>query len=324
MMFPQILRRTLGLGGPATEPVTGEQPELNALDAKLKIVLPPEYEAGYEDVEPVSMGSAALKYDPAGRVAWGEIWESFCDLAMAGGPPHKGKLLEPATDSEIAADPDRYRTVIDEICRGIRMVSDLAVEPSPNPGWVRVHCATQVMAQWLVRAIVMENVSVRMQDVVLELPAGPQFRIEKEIKNVITVIAKTSHYFDGHIEYGQEKKILAIFEGAASKSRLLQPAQTRPDPTWRAAVAARLSDATGLQAGGADYTGWLGLDAKSVHSAIWMMRALVVSNVLARREDTLLYVPLNPSIDPDGNILVSAVSTVHRLAAARGLFDVQS
>ena len=31
-----------------------------------------------------------------------------------------------------------------------------------------------------------------------------------------------------------------------------------------------------------------------------MMRALVASNVLARREGTVLFVPVNPSIDPRG------------------------
>jgi sirohydrochlorin cobaltochelatase len=54
------------------------------------------------------------------------------------------------------------------------------------------------MALWLLRAILVENVSVRREDNVLYLPAGPDFQLEKEIKNVITVVAKTHHYWIEH------------------------------------------------------------------------------------------------------------------------------
>ncbi len=46
----------------------------------------------YEDVQPVSMGSAGLKFASDGRVAWDEMWGLFCDLALAGGPPHRGRV----------------------------------------------------------------------------------------------------------------------------------------------------------------------------------------------------------------------------------------
>ena len=65
---------------------------------------------------------------------------------------------------------------------------------------------------------------------------------------------------------------------------------------------------------------WLGLEFSNVRSAIWMMRALVVHNTLARREDRILYVPIRPTLDPKGERLSSAVSNAHRLANARGLF----
>src|SRR5580692_3336767 len=101
MTIPQLLR--MAFGPLVRGRYTGQmdvRTELKALDAKLKTVLPPAY-ASYEDVQPISMGSAGLKFDATGRVAWDEIWEGFCDLAMAGGPPHKGKLLEPASKDEI-------------------------------------------------------------------------------------------------------------------------------------------------------------------------------------------------------------------------------
>jgi hypothetical protein len=298
--------------------------ELKALHAKLRIVLPEEYQDCYEDIQPVSMGSAGLKFDAANRVAWDEIWDHFCDLAMAGGPPHKGKLLEPASASEIDAQPDRYREVVHEICRAIRMVSDLAVEPSSHPGWVRVMCPTEVMAEWLVRAIVMENVSAHIQGTVIELPAGPHYRLEKEIKNVVTAMAKTFHYFDGHIEAAQQRRIASVFEDR--EAPLLQPcrpvefaADVELVRRTKALAAEKIACNTGLVQGGAEYFSWLGLECPDVRSAIWMMRALVVNNTLARREESCLYVPIHPSLDPKGGRIADTVLSIHRLADAHGL-----
>lgn len=39
------------------------------------------------------MASAPMQYRENGEVAWGEMWESFCALALDGGPPHRGELL---------------------------------------------------------------------------------------------------------------------------------------------------------------------------------------------------------------------------------------
>src|SRR5437870_1930072 len=88
---------------------------LAALDAKLNSFLPPRYQHCYSDVPPTSMGSAGLKYDRYGQVAWDEIWTTFCDLAMAGGPPHRGKLLEPVFGADVAAAPTRYEEVVAEL-----------------------------------------------------------------------------------------------------------------------------------------------------------------------------------------------------------------
>lgn len=305
------------------------QPEIEterqALDAKLRILLPPEYQARYEEVQPVSMGSARLKFDSAGRVLWDEIWASFCDLAMAGGPPHKGKLLQAPSPAEIAADPSRQAAVANEICRGIRMVTDLAVEPSPTPGWVRVMCARPVMAAWLARAIAMENVSVHLAGSDFELPAGPHFRVEKEIKNAVTATAKTHHYFDGHMDRAQQRQIEELF--AQDPRPLLQPCrQSAPEAleSSRQSAAAAIQAATGLPEAGIAYPGWLGLECPSVPAAIWLMRALVTGNMLARREDHVLYVPIHPTLDPHGHRLAATLAPLHRLATHRGLFAPQS
>ena len=201
-----------------------ERRAFEAFELRMRAILPDEYQDRDDEVEPVSMGSAALQYGRDGKVAWHDTWDSFCDLAMAGGPPHKGKLLMAASQEEIDAEPDRYRQVVAEICRGIEMVAYLAAEASSVPGWVRVECLNAVTAGWLARAIVTENVSARCEGTTLELPAGPAYRIDKEIKNVITAIAKTGHYWLDHTAIAQQRAIGDLFSAIAAESPLIQPA----------------------------------------------------------------------------------------------------
>lgn len=54
------------------------------------------------------------------------------------------------------------------------------------------------MALWLLRAIVVENISNHREGNVLYFPAGPDLRLDKEIKNVMTIFAKTIHYWREH------------------------------------------------------------------------------------------------------------------------------
>jgi hypothetical protein len=294
-----------------------DQAAYEALELRLKTILPEEYQDCYDDVQPVSMGSAGLKYGRDGKVAWNDIWATFCDLAMAGGPPHKGALLESGSRAAIDAEPDRYRQVVDEICRGVTMVTDLVAEPSPVPGWVRVDCETSGMAEWLVRAIVMENISARCEGAFLDLPAGPGYRIEKEIKNVITVIAKTCHYWLEHMWATQRRDIANLFATMAAQSPLVQPAYSSFDRHQTMGEA--IERATGLHPSNHRCVGWLGLECPNVRAAVWMMRALVAGNVLARREETTLFVPVNPASDPDGGAVVKSVIRIHGFASARGI-----
>ena len=283
---------------------------LENLDSRIRAILPEQYQDVYENVQPVSMGSAPLKIDADGEVAWDEMWGSFCDLAMAGGPPHKGALLQPGTAAEIAADPSRFAAVVNEITRGIWMVSRLDAGASADAGWIRVECLSEAMAGWLLRAIVMENVAVRGGVTAIGLPAAPAFRLEKEIKNVITVVAKTTHYWLGHMMAGQQRAIGRLLAAMEARTPLVEPALSMR-------IAEQVAHDTGLRGSGTRYFGWLGLECPSVRVAIWLMRALVVSNVLARREGTSLFVPVNPDTDPDGERVTSTVADVHRLAVVR-------
>jgi hypothetical protein len=187
------------------------------------------------------------------------------------------------------------------------------------------------MAAWLLRAIVMENVSARADGRVLDLPAAPAYRIEKEIKNVVTVVAKTCHYWSGHMRPVQQRVIGQVFDAMHQESPLIVPASPggdggsddgEADSVGEAAFAS-LSEAiargTGLAIASHRYAGWLGIACPSVRVAVWMMRMVVAGNVLARREGTVLFVPVNPAQDADGRRVAGVVARVHRLAVARAV-----
>ncbi len=145
------------------------------------------------------MSAAPLCYTTDGQVAWDQMWTDFCDLAAIGGPPHRGTLLEPISPTEVKSDPEAYAQVVAEIERGIQLVTGLTTLHSPMLGWVGVECEDEMMAIWLQQAILAENVSVRRDGIRLYLPAGPTFQLQAEIKNVITAIAKTHHYWQEHM-----------------------------------------------------------------------------------------------------------------------------
>jgi sirohydrochlorin cobaltochelatase len=263
------------------------------LNARLRTLLPEQYRDSGDTVQPVSMRSAPLKYDAGGSVAWDQIWGSFCDLAMAGGPPHKGTLLEPGEQTAIDADFARYDAVVEEICRGITLVTGLRAYPAETVGWVAVTCPGDAMAGWLQRAIVMENIAARRRGAILELPAAPHFRIEKEIKNVVTAVAKTCHYWAGHMPAAQQQAIAELFIAMARESPLIEPHDHRQ-------------------------SGWRDVPCPDVRSAVRRMRGLVACNVLSRREGTVLFVPINATTDPRGEVVARALAAVDRWAAGAG------
>ena len=276
------------------------------LDARMAAILPEKYQDAPDAVRPTPMGSAPMRIDPEGRPAWNEMWASFCDLALAGGPPHKGALLEPGTAAAIAADPTRYDAVVAEIGRGIQLVTGLETLRAPVDGWVRVRCADATMAAWLLRAITTENVAVRGEGQTIDVPAAPAFRVDREIKNVITVVAKTVHHWRGHAGAARQAALRDLLSHLDAQAPLLQPALVAGDGDADACrlVAARIAlpiaQGCGLLVTGFQYANWVGVDCPTLPMALWMMRALVAGNVLARREGRTLFLPLDPVADPDG------------------------
>jgi sirohydrochlorin cobaltochelatase len=281
-------------------------------EERLQTLLPGMYRGRTDEVIYVSMGSAPLAFDIDGNVEWDRMWGSFCDLAMAGGPPHKGKLLEPGTQESIMAEPERYARVCEEIIRGVALAARLKATPSSAHGWLRVACKSPTMAEWLLRAITMENVSVRLEDGAILLPAGPDFRVEKEIKNVITVAAKTTHYWSGHLIRLQQLGIANLFNQLENEAPLLQPSWCagEADADARERIQRALEDATSLRITNHGYANWIGLHCYSVPSAITTMRRLVASNILCRREETAIFLPLNPTADPHGARLACSVTAL--------------
>ncbi len=148
----------------------------------------------------------------------------------------------------------------------------------------------------------MENISVGLEEDAILLPAGPAFRVEKEVKNVITVVAKTTHYWSGHLIRLQKLGIANLFSRLDSEAPLLQPDRSIQvqDRDVREKIRYALEATTGLRTTEHSYCGWIGLDCGTVSSAITTMRRIVASNILCRRENTAIFLPLNPFLDPHG------------------------
>jgi sirohydrochlorin cobaltochelatase len=152
------------------------------------------------------MASAPMKYAPDGSVDWGNMWDSFCVLAREGGPPHRATMLH----ADETSDPTSaaYQTVVAEIVRGIGAVSGLRASAAA-PGWVAVECASPAQASWLAESIIEEHVQARCEGALLLVPAGQHFTLKGEIKNVITAVAKTTHYWSEHLP-PDAKRALAL------------------------------------------------------------------------------------------------------------------
>ena len=146
--------------------------------------------------ERAPMGAAPFVWRADGRPDWRVMWESFCDLALHGGPPHRGpeQALRAPGAADGGADPD----AVAEIRRGVWETTGLIAE-SAAPGWLAVTCQSAAMATWLAAAIVLENVEARAEEDRLLLPVGPSYRLENEVKSIVTVVAKTHHYWDAHL-----------------------------------------------------------------------------------------------------------------------------
>lgn len=290
--------------------------ELQLLEARINAILPPRYVGCFEDVSPSSMGSAKLRYDTQGRIAWGEIWTTFCHLALAGGPPHRGRLLGAVTEEETEREPEQYQRVVAELNRALGLCVELPLLESSPRGWIGLQCAAPATAAWLVRAIIAENVMARHAGAALYVPAGPHFRDEKEIKNVVVAVAKTCHYLFDHLEPEQVPqgeapplvRPLLPHELAALGARYTESAT---------ALQQRLAAATGRKCWPSDPPGWIGVECGDEESAVWLMRAVAAADILVRREETALYLPVDISHSGALTRTAAALEMAQRLSRLR-------
>jgi sirohydrochlorin cobaltochelatase len=151
---------------------------------------------GNEEDRRAPMAPAPMKFNDDGSVAWGEMWDSFCILAIDGGPRHRETMLHGDPASDLGSEG--YQTAVTEIARGVTLVSGLTASAG-DPGWVTVRCHSAGMARWLAEAIIEENVDARAVGDSLLVPVAEHFALKGEIKNVITAVAKTSHYWREHL-----------------------------------------------------------------------------------------------------------------------------
>ena len=147
------------------------------------------------------MAAAPFVWRADGRPDWRAMWTTFCELALFGGPPHRGpeQALRGARDGEDAGAcaPD----MVAEMRRGIWETTGLYAELGA-PGWMAITCESCAMAEWLGAAIVLENVEARVEDDRVLVPAGPRLQLEDQVKSVVTVVAKTHHYAAIHARVG--------------------------------------------------------------------------------------------------------------------------
>ena len=181
------------------------QAKLKEIYNKINAILPPQYHGHFDHVSAASMPAADLVFDEEGNVAWDKMrggddpHQHFSELAIVGGPSHLNTLLEPVSPQEAVSDLDRYGYVLQEMARGITVVTGLSVVMSRTPGWIGVQCDSEEMAIWVLRSMIAENVMVHREGSVLYLPASPKYTVESEIVNVVSACAKVFHYWNEHI-----------------------------------------------------------------------------------------------------------------------------
>ncbi|GJM41974.1 MAG: hypothetical protein DHS20C20_22560 [Ardenticatenaceae bacterium] len=152
------------------------------------------------------MPAGPIVYREDGAIDWANMWDSFCVLALDGGPPHRGDFLQ-APENPVIHSP-AYQFATEEIARGIWEVAEMTAVPA-QPGWLQIACQSAGQARWLAEAIVEENVQARHEGTHLFVPVGDTFVLQKEIKNVITAVAKTTHYWQEHLAV-EVKQALAL------------------------------------------------------------------------------------------------------------------
>jgi hypothetical protein len=109
------------------------------------------------------------------------------DLASAPISPQAALLVEPVPAAEAQAQHDQQTTVLATLSRGLHLLTGLPVVESPVPGWIGIRVPDPI---FMLRAVVVQGILSRRRGDVLWLPAGPAFAMRREIRSVLTAVAK--------------------------------------------------------------------------------------------------------------------------------------
>jgi sirohydrochlorin cobaltochelatase len=155
------------------------------------------------------MAAAPLVFNEQGEVQWDQMWDSFCLLAKEGGPPHRGDLLQGRGLVNNDVTSKQYLYAAAQIIRALQMLTPYNIVDKRD-GWVEVQLKSKNQARWFAEIIRLENVECKVAGKTILLPVHDDFVLEKEIKNVVTVVAKAQHYWENH-RSGFTKFIIHIF-----------------------------------------------------------------------------------------------------------------
>ncbi len=128
---------------------------------------------------------------------------------------------------------------------------------------------------------------------------------------------------DGTVHWEQINPLgdLALSGSSSYRDKLLEavdPAKCLADPERYAGVVAEIGQGirttTGLPIVESSVPGWVGIQCESEEMAIWLVRAIIVENIMIRREVDVLYLPASPQFTFREEILsiVTVVSKTWR------------
>ena len=109
-------------------------------------------------------------------------------------------------------------------------------------------------------------------------------------------MAKSCHYWDGHLTSAQQSL------AAGHVCEPATPAEAAASPAEYDAALAEVERnllAAGLATSPRRYVGWIGVETSDDEAAVWMLRAILVEKVLARREGRVIYLPVGATPNPD-------------------------
>src|SRR5262249_35165698 len=122
---------------------------------------------------PAPMSAAPFLLREDGRPDWGAMWSSFCELALYGGPPHRGPDNPLRAPEASAADSASEAAMVEEMRRGIWETTGLYAEPTGG-GWLAVACGTRAMGARLCATLLLQNPEGRGGEDRRPGPPGPR------------------------------------------------------------------------------------------------------------------------------------------------------